>query len=137
MRRSGSHGSRYTLRPAGGPVLIVDIEADGEHGYARLAGGFGADAVAGLGRQLAALIDSGRRYLVVDFDRVQIVPPVCACVLNRAAAGLRAVGGVLTVTGLPAPSIELLRWAGLDDSIRLTVRDAHPPAAEHASDPHG
>ena len=101
-------------------VLFADVSARKPNAEIRLSGDLAADTVADLGSQLAALIRTGHRQLLVDGRGLSQVSPVCVAVLNRTAAGLLPLGGQLVLTGLSNADADRLRRAGLHDAIRLT-----------------
>jgi anti-anti-sigma regulatory factor len=101
-------------------VLFGDVSAHQPNAEIRLSGELAADTVADLGAQLAALIRTGHRQLLVDGRGLSQVSPVCVAVFNRAATGLRPLGGQLILTGLSNADADRLRSAGLHDAIRLT-----------------
>jgi len=101
-------------------VLFVDVSAHRPKAEIRLSGELAADAVADLGAQFAALIRTGHRQLLVDGRGLSQVSPVCVDVFNRAATGVRQLGGQLILTGLSQAEADRLRRAGLRDAVRLT-----------------
>jgi anti-anti-sigma regulatory factor len=101
-------------------VLFGDVSAHQPNAEIRLSGELAADTVADLGAQLAALIRTGHRQLLVDGRGLSQVSPVCVEAFNRAATGLRPLGGQLILTGLSNADADRLRSAGLHDAIRLT-----------------
>ena len=101
-------------------VLFADVSARKPNAEIRLSGDLAADAVAELGAQLAALIRSGHRQLLVDGRGLSQVSPVCVAVFNRTATGLLPLGGQLILTGLSNADADRLRSAGLHDAIRVT-----------------
>ena len=101
-------------------VLFVDVSAHRPKAEIRLSGELAADTVADFGAQLDALIRTGHRQLLVDGRGLSQVSPLCVAVFNRAATGLRPLGGQLILTGLSNADADRLRSAGLHDAIRLT-----------------
>jgi anti-anti-sigma regulatory factor len=100
-------------------VLFCDVNARQPNAEIRLSGDLAADTVADLGAQFAALIRTGHRRLLVDGRGLSQVSPVCVAVFDRAATGLRPLGGQLILTGLRNADADRLRSAGLHDAIRL------------------
>jgi anti-anti-sigma regulatory factor len=101
-------------------VLFGDVSARQPNAEIRLSGELAADTVGDLGAQLAALIRTGHRQLLVDGRGLSQVSPVCVAVFNRAATGLRPLGGQLILTGLHNADADRLRSAGLHGAIRVT-----------------
>jgi anti-anti-sigma regulatory factor len=101
-------------------VLFGDVSAHQPNAEIRLSGELAADTVADLGAQLAALIRTGHRQLLVDGRGLSQVSPVCVAVFNRTATGLLPLGGQLTLTGLSQADADRLRSAGLHDAVRVT-----------------
>jgi len=101
-------------------VLFADVSARKPNAEIRLSGDLAADAVADLGAQLAALIRTGHRQLLVDGSGLSQVSPICVAVFNRTATGVFPLGGQLILTGLSNADADRLRIAGLHDAIRLT-----------------
>jgi anti-anti-sigma factor len=101
-------------------VLFGDVSAHQPNAEIRLSGELAADTAGDLGAQLAALIRTGHRQLLVDGRGLSQVSPLCVAVFNRAATGLRPLGGQLILTGLSNADADRLRSAGLHDAIRLT-----------------
>ena len=101
-------------------VLFCDVNARQPNAEIRLSGELAADTAAALGAQLAALIRTGHRQLLVDGSALSQVSPVCVAVFNRAATGVLPLGGQLILTGLSKADADRLRRAGLHDAIRLT-----------------
>src|SRR6478672_5219320 len=98
-------------------VLFADVSARKPNAEIRLSGELAADNVADLGAQLAALIRTGHRQLLVDGRGLSQVSPVCVAVFNRTATGLLPLGGQLTLTGLSNADTDRLRSAGLHAAI--------------------
>jgi hypothetical protein len=61
----------------------------------------------------------------VLFCDVNVRPPACVGVLNRAAAVVGPIGGELTVSGLGSADAHQLRSAGLHAAIHLGVDADH------------
>ena len=98
-------------------VLFVDVSAHRPKAEIRLSGELAADAVADLGAQLAALIRTGHRQLLIDGRGLSQVSPVCVDVFNRAVSCLLPLGGQLILTGLSQADADRLRSAGLHGAI--------------------
>jgi anti-anti-sigma regulatory factor len=101
-------------------VLFADVSARKPNAEIRLSGDLATDAVADLGAQLAALIRTGHRQLLVDGSGLSQVSPICVAIFNRTATGVFPLGGQLILTGLSNADADRLRSAGLHDAIRLT-----------------
>ena len=101
-------------------VLFGDVSAHQPNAEIRLSGEQAGDTAGDLGAQLAALIRTGHRQLLVDGRGLSQVSPVCVAVFNRAARCLRPLGGQLTLTGLSNADADRLRRAGLHGAIRVT-----------------
>ena len=99
-------------------VLFVDVSARQPNAEIRLSGELAADTAGDLGAQLAALIRTGHRQLIVDGRGLSQVSSVCVDVFNRAASCLFPLGGQLTLTGLRNADAYRLRSAGLHGAIR-------------------
>jgi anti-anti-sigma regulatory factor len=98
-------------------VLFVDVSACQRNAEVRLSGELAADTVADLGAQLAALIRTGHRQLLVDGRGLSQVSPVCVEVFNRAANCLLPLGGQLILSGLSNADVDRLRSAGLHAAV--------------------
>ena len=101
-------------------VLFGDVNAHQPNAEIRLSGEQAGDTAGDLGAQLAALIRTGHRQLLVDGRGLSQVSPVCVAVFNRAARCLRPLGGQLILTGLSNADADRLRSAGLHGAIRVT-----------------
>jgi anti-anti-sigma regulatory factor len=110
-------------------VLFCDVSARRPKAEMRLSGELAADTVADLGAQLAALIRTGHRQLLVDGRGLSQVSPVCVAVFNRAATGLLPLCGQLILTGLSNADADRLRRAGLHGAILVT----QAPSGERSS----
>ncbi len=116
--------------PSGAPirntsVLFCDVNVRTPIAEIRLSGDLTEDTVADLGSELAALIRTGHRHLIVDGHGLSHVSAACVGVLNRAAAVLGPIGGELIVTGLGSSDAHRLRSAGLHSAIQLGVDADH------------
>jgi uncharacterized protein YjbJ (UPF0337 family)/anti-anti-sigma regulatory factor len=111
--------SAAPVRCAG--VLFCDVDVRPPIAEIRMSGVLTEQTVADLGAELAALIRTGHKHLVVDGHGLSHVSPVCVGVLNRAAIALRPIGGELILTGLGNADAHRLRSAGLHDAIQLGV----------------
>lgn len=106
-------------------VLFCDVNVRTPIAEIRLSGDLTEDTVADLGSELAALIRTGHRHLIVDGHGLSHVSAACVGVLNRAAAVLGPIGGELIVTGLGSSDAHRLRSAGLHSAIQLGVDADH------------
>lgn len=111
-------------------MLSFHISTATPTAHIQLNGELDEHTVASFGAQLAMLIRTGHRELYLDGTQLDRVSPVCVGVLNRAAEGLSTAGsragdvtagepGGLTISGLDAETVAVLRAAGLHASVRL------------------
>jgi anti-anti-sigma regulatory factor len=120
-----------TEQRAARSVLFGDVSACKPNAEIRLSGDLAADTVGDLGSQLAALIRTGHRQLLVDGRGLSQVSPVCVEVFNRAVSCLLPLGGQLILTGLSNADADRLRSAGLDGAIRVTYPPTGPYSGAH------
>jgi anti-anti-sigma regulatory factor len=109
----------------GTSVLFCDVNVRPPIAEIRLSGDLTEQTVADLGSELAALIRTGHKHLIVDGHGLSHVSPACVGVLNRAAAVLGPIGGELIVTGLGSTDAHRLRSAGLHSALQLGVDADH------------
>jgi len=106
-------------------ALFCDVNVRPPIAEIRVSGDLTEETVADLGSELAALIRTGHKHLIVDGHGLSRVSPACVGVLNHAAAVLGPIGGELIVTGLGSADAHRLRSAGLHTTIHLGVDADH------------
>ena len=109
----------------GTSVLFCDVNVRPPIAKIRVSGDLTEETVADLGSELAALIRTGHKHLIVDGHGLSRVSPACVGMLNRAAAVLGPISGELIVTGLDSADAHRLRSAGLHTAIDLGVDADH------------
>jgi anti-anti-sigma factor len=111
-------------RQVGGAVsaaLEFAVELERPLAVVRLRGRLTGDNVRALGGQLAELMRNGNRYLVIEMGELAEIAPVCVGVLNRTVSELRHVDGSLTLRGVDATGVRMLKRAGLHPSVLLSA----------------
>lgn len=98
-------------------TLAFDISSSDATAHVRLTGAVVEATASELSIVLDGLIRGGHRRLTVDLGQLRPMGRAGAAVLNRTAADLRGVGGVLALVNVPNDVVGLLERAGLSPDV--------------------
>jgi anti-sigma B factor antagonist len=106
--------------------LTLDSGAEGAAAIVTVVGEVDVYSAPALGDRIDALLADGRRWVVIDLDRVDFIDSTGIGVLVAGLNRLRSVGGRLDLAGPSNRVVKLLRITNLDEvfSLYASVEEA-------------